>query len=65
LHRLADHFVDAARFESMVRRFNSFGVLRNGLSDGENELLLTTTDPDTAVALVLRSVDRIASHRAG
>jgi hypothetical protein len=57
---ISGHFVDPSTVEAMVRRFNSVGLLRNGLNDGENRELLTTRDPDTVVALVCRAVERIS-----
>ena len=73
IDRLAEHFVGAVPsedgttsvdFAGMMARFNSFGVLRNGLTDGENRELLTSSDPQTVSALIVRSVRRIGSHHA-
>ena len=71
LDQLAKHFhppllaadgVPSAGFVEMVRSFNSLGLLRNGLTDGENRELLRTGDTTSAVRLIWRSVDRIGSH---
>ncbi len=73
IDRLAEHFVgsvpsnDGATsvdFAGMMARFNSLGVLRNGLTDGKNRELLTSSDPDMVAALFIRSVRRIGSHHA-
>lgn len=55
----------APSFREMLARFRSTGVLRNGLTDGENEELLRSSDPNTVSELILRSVHRIGSHHAG
>lgn len=49
----------------MVRSFNSLGLLRNGLTDGQNRELLRTRDVRTATGLIWRSVDLIGSHYNG
>lgn len=73
LDNLAEHFAAPvpsadgtvpADFLGMMARFNSLGVLRNGLTDGENRELLTSSDPETVRALIVRSVRRIGSHHA-
>jgi hypothetical protein len=69
--RLAEHFVMPVAdpdggvpvgFGEMLSRMNSLGVLRNGLTDGENVELLRTDNVITATHLVRRSVQRIGSH---
>lgn len=57
---ISGHFVDPSVVETMVRRFNTIGLLRNGLDDGENRELLTSRDPETVTALVCRSIERIS-----
>jgi hypothetical protein len=70
---LATHFVAPNRqidptanvsFLEMLQRFSSVGILRNGLTDGENVELLRSSDPDTVTSLILRSIHRIggSSH---
>ena len=49
----------------MVRSFNSLGLLRNGLTDGQNRELLRTRDVRTATGLIWRSVDLIGAHHTG
>jgi hypothetical protein len=51
-------------FSEMLDRLNSLGVLRNGLTDGENRELLRSRDPNTVSELIIRSVHRIGSHHA-
>ena len=74
LDRLDAHFVRPepsvdgsapADFLTMITACDSLGRLHNGLSDGENRELLRTSDPDTATALILRGVRRVATHRSG
>lgn len=48
---------------TMLAQFSSLAVLRNGLTDGENRVLLETTKYDTAEALVRIAVRRIAENR--
>jgi hypothetical protein len=73
IDRLAEHFItpvggaDGAAtlgFSEMLARMNAVGVLRNGLTDGENLELLRTDSILTATHLVRRSVQRIGSHHA-
>ncbi len=52
-------------FVEMIRSFNSLGLLRNGLTDGQNRELLRTRDVKTATRLIWRSVDLIGSHHTG
>ena len=70
---LAEHFVVPGAgadgvvplgFSEMLDRMNSLGVLRNGLTDGENRELLRTDSMYTATHLIRRSVQRIGSHHA-
>ena len=70
---LAEHFVDPVAgadgvvpfgFVEMLARMNSLGVLRNGLTDGENRELLRTDSMYTATHLIRRSVQRIGAHHA-
>jgi hypothetical protein len=66
---LARHFVAPASpsagvsFEEMLTRFRSPGVLRNGLTDGENVELLKSRHAPTVAALVMRSVRRLGTPR--
>lgn len=70
VEKLAEHFATASSiadaapvgFEKMLERFSSVGVLRNGLSDGENAELLRTQETSTATALVMRSVQRLGGR---
>ena len=73
LDELAAHFVPPDRqpdgskglgFRDMLARFNTIGVLRNGLTDGENAELLRSSDTNSVSELILRSVHRIGVHRA-
>jgi hypothetical protein len=73
IDRLAEHFISPATgadgtpplgFGEMLARMNAVGVLRNGLTDGENLELLRTDSVITATHLVRRSVQRIGSHHA-
>jgi hypothetical protein len=73
IDRLAEHFITPPGgadgtgppgFGAMLARLNSVGVLRNGLTDGENLELLRTDSVVTATHLVRRSVQRIGSHHA-
>ena len=48
---------------AMLARFSSPAVLRNGLTDRENRVLLETTDYATAEALIRAAVRRIAENR--
>ncbi len=65
---LATHFLSAGPdqlgFAEMLAQFDSIGVLRNGLTVGENRELLRSADANTVSELVVRSVHRIGSHRA-
>lgn len=62
---LAAHFAapespgGSASFEEMLTRFRSTGVLRNGLTDGENIELLRSRHALTVTSLILRSVHRV------
>jgi hypothetical protein len=51
-------------FAEMLEALGSPGVLRNGLTDGENRELLCSCDPNTVSELILRSIRRIGSHHA-
>jgi hypothetical protein len=53
-----------ASFVEMLEALGSPGVLRNGLTDGENRELLTSRDPNTVSELIQRSIRRIGSHHA-
>ncbi len=48
---------------TMLAQFSSLAVLRNGLSDGENRVLLETTKFDTVETLLRIAVRRIAENR--
>ena len=70
----AEHFVDpipgpdgrpGPGFAEMLAAFDSFGVFRNGLGEGENRELLETRDPNTAAARIRIAIRRIAEHRTG
>ncbi len=73
IDRLAEHFITPVGgadgvaplgFGEMLARMNGVGVLRNGLTDGENRELLRTDSVVTATHLVRRSVQRIGAHHA-
>jgi hypothetical protein len=53
-----------ASFAEMIDALGSPGVLRNGLTDGENRELLRSRDPNTVTELIVRSIRRIGSHHA-
>jgi hypothetical protein len=55
----------SVQFREMLWRFTSVGVLRNGLTDGENLELLHSSRPDTVTTLILRSIHRIGGGRYG
>ena len=70
---LAEHFVVPVAgadgvvplgFVEMLGKMTSLGVLRNGLTDGENLELLRTDSMITATHLIRRSVQRIGAHHA-
>ena len=54
----------AVSFAEMIEALGSPGVLRNGLTDGENRELLRSRDPNTVSELIQRSIRRIGSHHA-
>jgi len=55
---------DRIGFAEMLERFDSIGVLRNGLTVGENRELLRSSDANTVSELVVRSIHRIGAHGA-
>ena len=61
----ASHFLDPSVVKEMIEALGSLSVLRNGLSASQNRELLTTRDGETAEALILLSIDAVASNRIG
>lgn len=64
---LERHFAPAvpgrAGFAEMLARFTSTGVLRNGLTNGENLELLRSRHAPTVTSLILRSIHRVGSRQ--